>query len=230
MKDEVVSTGALFVVGTPIGNMGDMTFRAVEILKNVDGVLCEDTRITKRLLHYYNIDTPAKTYHQHSSEKVVESIIKKLDEGLNMALVTDAGTPGLSDPGNALVERIVAEGNHVIPIPGVSAVTALVSVAGVDMQRFSFLGFVPHKKGRQTFFDRVVASDIPVMYYDSVHRVVKNLELLVEKDGDIHVIVGRELTKLFEEVVRGSATDVFEYFRSHPEKVKGEFVVTVHRK
>jgi len=144
-----------------------------------------------------------------------------------VAYVSDASTPGVSDPGNRLVAHVLDAGYEAVPIPGVSALVALASVAGIDMQQFTFLGFVPHKKGRQTFFDRVVGSDMPVMYYDSVHRVMKNLELLVEKDADTDVVVGRELTKLFEEVVRGSATEVLEYFRSHPEKVKGEFTIIV---
>ena len=148
-------------------------------------------------------------------------------QGEDVALVTDAGTPGISDPGNMLVDRLVDEGYSVIPLPGPSAITTLASVSGRDMQQFTFLGFVPHKKGRQTFFDRVVSSDIPVMYYDSVHRVIKNLELLTEKSPQAEVIVGRELTKMFEEIQRGTAEEVLSYYREHPEKVKGEFVIIV---
>jgi len=222
-------SGVLYVVGTPIGNLGDITYRAIETLTSCDVIACEDTRVTRKLLAHYDISTPTVSHHQHSRNRDDEKILTLLREGKNVSLVTDAGTPGISDPGNRLVSRVLEEGFQVIPIPGLSAVATLISVSGIDMQKFSFLGFVPHKKGRQKFFENVIASEIPVMYYDSVHRVVKNLELLFEKAPDAHVIVGRELTKMFEEVVRGNVQEALEYFRNHPEKIKGEFTIVVKK-
>ncbi|NCU42435.1 MAG: 16S rRNA (cytidine(1402)-2'-O)-methyltransferase, partial [Candidatus Moranbacteria bacterium] len=181
----------LFVVGTPIGNLEDVTFRALRVLQESDAIFCEDTRVTRKLLERYEIKTLVFSYHQHSSEKVYERILEFLREGKHIALVTDAGTPGISDPGNMLVERVLEEGFSVVSIPGVSSLTTLISVAGIDMQKFTFFGFVPHKKGRHTFFERVISSDIPVVYYDSVHRIVKNLQLLCEKNPNAYVIVGR---------------------------------------
>ena len=142
-----------------------------------------------------------------------------------MALTTDAGTPGISDPGNEVVERVIAAGFRVSPVPGPSALGALLSVAGVNTQEFCFKGFPPHKKGRETFFRAVAESTVPVVYYESPYRVVKNLELLASLAPEKHVIVGRELTKMFEEVVRGGVAEVLEFLQKNPEKVKGEFVV-----
>jgi 16S rRNA (cytidine1402-2'-O)-methyltransferase len=228
-NDIYTQKGTLFVVATPIGNLEDITFRAVRTLREVDGIACEDTRVTKRLLDHYDIYTKMVSYHHHSSEKTMSSLLNRLESGENIALVTDAGTPGISDPGNMLVKYAIDRGIAVSPIPGASALSALLSVAGIDTQRFFFLGFVPHKKGRKTFFERVASSDVPVMYFDSVHRVVKNLDMLGSITPDTSVIVGRELTKMFEEIVRGTVLEVLEYFREHPEKVKGEFVVLVEK-
>lgn len=217
----------LFVVGTPIGNLEDITFRALRVLQESDAIFCEDTRVTRKLLERYEIKTSVFSYHQHSSEKVYERILEFLREGKHIALVTDAGTPGVSDPGNMLVERVLKEDFLTVAIPGVSSLTTLISVAGIDMQKFVFLGFVPHKKGRHTFFQRVVSSDMPVVYYDSVHRIVKNLQLLLEKNPNVYVIVGRELTKFFEEIQRGMVSAILEYYTNNPTKIKGEFVVIV---
>jgi len=219
--------GTLFVVATPIGNLEDITFRAVRVLRESALVACEDTRVTKRLFDRYDIETKTIAFHQHSREKGAEAILARLEAGDNVAFVTDAGTPGISDPGNILVERALERGISVVPIPGPSALTAILSIAGMDTQRFLFLGFVPHKKGRKTFFERVAASDVPVAYFDSVHRVVKNLDMLAGVAPDAQVIVGRELTKMFESVYRGTAVEVLEYLGEHPEEVRGEFVVVV---
>ncbi|OGI21781.1 MAG: 16S rRNA (cytidine(1402)-2'-O)-methyltransferase [Candidatus Moranbacteria bacterium RIFCSPHIGHO2_01_FULL_55_24] len=219
--------GTLFIVATPIGNLSDITLRALETLKASDLILAEDTRVTKKLLSHYEISRPIQSFHEHSDERKAAALVERLRAGENMALVTDAGTPGLSDPGNVLVEKALAAGASVTPIPGVSALTALVSVAGIDMREFLFRGFPPHKKGRQTFFREVAASEVPVMYYESPHRFVKNLELLASC-GEKRLIVGRELTKMYEEVVRGSVLEVLAYFAEHPEKVKGEFSVIAY--
>lgn len=220
--------GTLYVVGTPIGNLEDITMRALDVLENADLIACEDTRVTKRLLDRYEISKPLVSYHQHSKIAKIDVLVGKLGEGENIALVTDAGTPGVSDPGNILVDEVLKAGFSVVPIPGVSAVATLISVSGIDMQKFCFLGFPPHKKGRETYFTKVAESEIPVMYYDSVHRVLKNLELLQKLSENKNVIVGRELAKMFEEVVRGSVGEVIEYFRTNPGKVKGEFVVIAY--
>ncbi|MDD5397302.1 MAG: 16S rRNA (cytidine(1402)-2'-O)-methyltransferase [Candidatus Moranbacteria bacterium] len=219
--------GKLYIVATPIGNLEDITLRALRILKEVDVVACEDTRVTRKLLAHYNIETQSIAYHQHSSDDRIQKIIAQILEGKNVAVVTDAGTPGVSDPGNILVAEAIANGIVVLPIPGASALAAVISVAGVDMQQFTFLGFPPHKKGRETYFKKVAASEIPVIYYESPHRVIKNLEMLEKFSVDKKIILGREMTKMFEEVVRGSVAEVLEYFASNPSKIKGEFVIVV---
>lgn len=218
----------LYIVATPIGNLEDITYRAVRVLGSVATVACEDTRVTRRLLAHYGIDVPTVALHQHTSDAAIAALTARLTAGEDMALVTDAGTPGVSDPGNQLVAAAVAAGVAVSPVPGPSALAALVSVAGIDMQRFLFLAYPPHKKGRETFMRRVADSDVPVVYYDSVHRVVKNLTLLGEVAPDVRVIIGRELTKMFEEIVRGSVADVLAHYATHPDRIKGEFVVIVH--
>jgi len=220
--------GKLYIVATPIGNLEDITLRALRVLKEADLILCEDTRVTKRLLSRYEISTSARSYHQHTSEEKGQQIIREILSGKDLALVTDAGTPGVSDPGNVLVGMAVENGIQVVPIPGASALAALVSVAGIDMQKFVFFGFPPHKKGRETFFKEIAASKYPVMYYESPHRVLKNLELLQSLGADKRIILGRELTKMFEETVRGSISEISEYFKNNTGKVKGEFVIIVH--
>lgn len=223
-----MDAGTLFVVGTPIGNLADITFRALETLKSVNFVLAEDTRVTKKLLMRYEIAVLVYSAHEHTEAKKLESFLARIEAGENAAVVTDAGTPGLSDPGNVLVSLALARGITVIPIPGVSAVAALVSVAGIDMREFMFLGFPPHKKGRETYFKRVAASEMPIMYYESPHRLMKNLELLQSLAPEKRIIIGRELTKVFEEIVRGSVAEGIAYFTEHPDKVKGEFSVIVY--
>ena len=217
------TAGVLYVVGTPIGNLADITLRALETLKSVDFVLAEDTRVTKKLLAKYEIEKPVFSAHEHTEAKKLESFLARIENGESVAVVTDAGTPGLSDPGNVLVSLALSRGIMVVPIPGVSAVAALVSVAGIDMREFMFLGFPPHKKGRETFFRRVAASEMPVMYYESPHRLLKNLELLNSIAPEKRIIVGRELTKIYEEIVRGSVAEVNAYFTEHGDNVKGEF-------
>ena len=222
----------LYIVATPIGNLKDITLRALETLKRVDLIACEDTRITAKLLNEYGIKKSLISYHQHSKVSKLDKIIKKLKTGEDIALVTDAGTPGVSDPGNILVQEAIMEDIAVAPIPGASAVATIVSVAGIDLQKFVFLGFPPHKKGRETFFKKVLSYDLPVIYYDSVHRVLKNLDLLKkliegENNNQKQIILGRELTKIYEEVIRGDVDEILKYFKNNPTKIKGEFVVIV---
>ncbi|QQS16261.1 MAG: 16S rRNA (cytidine(1402)-2'-O)-methyltransferase [Candidatus Moraniibacteriota bacterium] len=228
MEDEQDSeSGTLFVVATPIGNMEDITLRALRILGECDLVVCEDTRVAKKLLFRHNISKPLLAIPQRAAEEKHRRVLDILGEGKSVALTTDAGTPGVSDPGNELVEKVIAAGFRVSPVPGPSALSALLSVAGVNTQEFCFKGFPPHKKGRETFFRALAESVAPVIYYESPYRVVKNLELLASLAPEKQIIVGRELTKMFEEIVRGSIAEVLEYYRENPGKVKGEFVVMV---
>ncbi|PIR97092.1 MAG: 16S rRNA (cytidine(1402)-2'-O)-methyltransferase [Candidatus Doudnabacteria bacterium CG10_big_fil_rev_8_21_14_0_10_41_10] len=217
-------TGTLYIVATPIGNLEDITLRALDTFKSVDLIACEDTRRTKILLERHKINKPLISFHQHSKLQKVEYLISELSSGKNTALVTDAGTPGISDPGRVLVAEAIKNEIPVVPIPGASALTALVSVSGVPMDRFSFFGFLPHKKGRETAIKRMVESDVPVIFYESPHRILKTLEALKHFEGK--VIVGRELTKKFEEIVRGTAKEAHEYFKD--KKIQGEFVVIYH--
>jgi 16S rRNA (cytidine1402-2'-O)-methyltransferase len=223
-----MQTGTLYIVATPIGNLGDITLRALETLKKADLIACEDTRHTKKLLFHYAIEKPLISFHQHTGVVKADKIIQSLLGGKNIALVTDAGTPGISDPGNQLAEKAIANGIVVVPVPGISALTTLVSVAGIDMQQFVFLGFPPHKKGRETFFKKVSAQEIPAIYYESPHRLIKNLELLKSLSAEKKIILGRELTKMFEEIVRGEVKNVLEYFQTNPGKIKGEITIIVY--
>lgn len=234
--------GTLYIVATPIGNLGDVTYRAVETLQKVDAVFCEDTRISKRLLKKYSIQRTVISVYQYMEKGGArkpsirfEKILSELKGGKNLAIVTDAGTPGISDPGNQIVEVAIKNGITVVPIPGASALSALASVSGIDLARFVFLGFPPHKKGRETFFKEVAAFKYPVIYYESPHRLVKNLELLkslapacLPERQEKNIILGRELTKMFEEIVRGTVSEVLEYFKNNKDKVKGEIVIIVY--
>lgn len=246
---------ALYIIGTPIGNLEDLSFRALRILKEVDLILCEDTRVTKKLLDNYGIKTQTLSYHQHSKLKKVEEIIQLLKEGKNLALVSDAGTPGISDPGNKLVEEVInrlvdelrssppfagtqaKDEVKVIPIPGPSAVTAAASISGFPMDKFIFMGFPPTKRKRKKFFEEMINSKYPVIFYESPYRITKTLnELqnliicygLIDKLG---VVVCRELTKKFETTCRGTIKEVIEKINPPAGgKIKGEFVVIVERK
>jgi 16S rRNA (cytidine1402-2'-O)-methyltransferase len=222
--------GKLSIIATPIGNLEDMTLRAIRVLTEADYVLCEDTRVTGKLLKHYEIETKTKRYDAHASDKAHESILEDLRGGKHIALVSDAGTPGISDPGVFLVERVRRENPDSVieAIPGPSALTAAFSIAGVKGNEFVFLGFVPQKKGRETFFKSLGSFKMPVIFYESPHRIMKTLESLAKpEDGNRTIIVARELTKMHEEVVRGTGAEVLEYFRQNPEHVRGEFVVIV---
>lgn len=220
--------GVLYVVATPIGNLQDITLRALETLKTVDLIAAEDTRHTKKLLQHYGIETPLISFHQHSGVGRIEQIIRRLQAGESVALVTDAGTPGISDPGGALVEAAHQAGIRVIPIPGASAVTAVLSVAGLPAHRFRFEGFPPRKEGaRRRFFESLQDEDAPVVFYESPHRLLKTLQTAYDALGDCTVVVGRELTKQFEEIFRGRLSEAIAHWQTKPPK--GEFVVVVYR-
>ena len=234
MKNEVHTlnsndSGIIYIVATPIGNMEDVTFRAIRILGEVDFVACEDTRTTKKLLNHYNINTKTISYHQHSGLQKIEKIVQDVLGGKSVAVVTDAGTPGISDPGNLLVNNAIKEGIKVVSVPGASALSSIISVSGIDMQKFVFLAFPPHKKGRNKFFQELLDYKYPVVYYDSPYRVLKNLEIFRKLGGDNkQIIVGRELTKMFEEVIRGNIKEVIQYFSDNKDKVRGEFSLIVY--
>lgn len=219
--------GILSIVATPIGNLEDMTLRALRVLTEADYVLCEDTRVTGKLLSHYDIKTSLKRYDAHSSDAIHESIIADLQAGKHIALVSDAGTPGVSDPGVLLVARARQAGARIDAIPGPSALTAAYSIAGVSGNQFTFLGFVPQKKGRQTFFESLAQYDMPIMFYEAPHRIMKTLESLTTLSFECKVLVFRELTKMHEEVVTGTPQEVHDYFVEHADHVRGEFVVMV---
>lgn len=222
--------GTLSVVATPIGNLGDVTFRAIETLKNADLIACEDTRVTSRLLARYDIKKPLLIFHAQSGRIASERVLANLAEGKRVALVTDAGTPGISDPGNELVAEVRRRlpDVQVEAIPGASAVTAALSIAGVKSHEFVFLGFLPHKKGRQTIFKEIATMPRAVVFYESPHRIGKALASLVEVLPLTRTVtVARELTKIYEAVVQGTAREVEDYFKEHPGEMRGEFVVIV---
>lgn len=223
--------GTLSVVATPIGNLADITLRALEILKQADAIACEDTRVTAKLLARYEIQKPLLVFHAQSGRLATTRILSQLGEGKHVALVTDAGTPGISDPGTALVAEVrerLGDDVRIQAIPGPAAVTAALSIAGVPTDQFTFLGFLPHKKGRQTLVKEVAAMERTAVFYESPHRLQKALsELAAVLEEDRKVTVLRELTKMFESVVAGTATELIEYFESHAGEVRGEIVIIV---
>jgi 16S rRNA (cytidine1402-2'-O)-methyltransferase len=217
--------GELYVVATPIGNMKDLSIRALETLKEVDLVLAEDTRVTRKILERYEIQKELQSYHQHSSPEKVNYIIGLLSEGKKIALVSDSGTPGISDPGNLLIKSIIESQKDVkiIPIPGPSALAAAASISGFPMDKFLFLGFPPAKKKRKKFFEEVASSKYPVVIYESTHRIMKTLAGLREASENFDLVVCRELTKKFETVVRGRVGEVENILKES--EIRGEFVV-----
>ena len=218
----------LFIVATQIGNLEDISFRAVRILQDADLILCEDTRVTKKLLDRYAIKKPLQSYHQHSKLAKTEYIVDMLASGKNMALVSDAGTPGISDPGGLLVEAVVKRlGNEVtiVPIPGANAALAALSVCGFPTDRFIFLGFPPHKKGRKTFFEDIAALRETAVFYESKHRIEKALTALAEHAENRRIVVAREITKQFETMYRGIPSECLAALKN--DDMRGEFVVVM---
>ena len=248
-----MDTGKLYIVATPIGNLGDITLRALETLKSVDIILCEDTRVTKNLLAHYAIEKTLASYHQHTDIKKIKEIISWLEEGKNIALVTDAGTPGISDPGGILIHEVIKtvipttkeeslsqstngqrsfggvnptqDDNVVIPIPGPSAAIAALSISGFPTDKFIFMGFPPHKNKRQKYFKEVAVSEYTVVFYESGHRIKKCLiELKKHLDPKRKVLVCRELTKKFETIYRGTIEEVSVQMQDE----RGEFVIVIN--
>jgi 16S rRNA (cytidine1402-2'-O)-methyltransferase len=226
-------TGTLYIVPTPIGNLEDMTLRAIRVLKEVDLVLCEDTSVTQKLFKQYDIDTKTSVFYAQTGIRNIERVLEQLQAGDKVALVSDAGTPTISDPGVLLVDRVRNElpDTEVIALPGASALTTALSATGISSATFTFYGFLPHKKGRETLFKSIAASGHVSVFYESVHRIEKTLESLVGvlEEGR-KVAVARELTKIHEEIVRGTAEEVQNYFKNNPDHIRGEFVVVVEGK
>ncbi len=220
---------SLYIVATPIGNLEDLTFRAVKVLESVDLILCEDTRVTKKLLQKYGIDKPTMSYHAQSKLSKLDTIFEYLNEGKNLALVSDAGTPGISDPGYQLISEVKEKLPEVsvVPIPGPSAVITALSAAGLPTHEFTFLGFLPHKKGRETLFKEIAAGERTMVFYESPHRILKTLESLVKFCPLKKVCIARELTKIYEEFKVGTPAEVLEYLDKNTEKQRGEFTVIV---
>ena len=221
----------LYIIATPIGNLEDITLRALRVLKEVDMILCEDTRMTQKLLQKYAIATPTLSYHSHSRLAKVEKIFELLEEGKNLALASDAGTPTISDPGVLLVFQVKEKFGQevsIVPIPGPSAVISALSASGLPSSDFLFLGFLPHKKGRETLFKEIALSKRTTVFYESPHRILKTLESLKKHlDEKRRIVVARELTKIYEEMVTGTTEEMLRYFEKNKDKVKGEFVVMV---
>ena len=216
----------LYLVPTPIGNLKDITLRALEVLKQVDLILAEDTRTTSKLLNHYQVSTPLTPYHQHNEHKVLSHLISQLQAGKTMAVVTDAGTPGISDPAFLLVRECVKEGIKVESLPGATAFVPALVNSGLPCNRFVFEGFLPLKKGRQTLLKKLAEEERTIILYESPMRLVKTLEELAQYLGaDRPCSVSRELTKMYEENKRGTLQEVADHFKS--KTVKGEIVIVI---
>lgn len=217
------------MVPTPIGNLEDITFRAIKVLKDVDVVLAEDTRTSGKLLKHFEIETPLQSHHMHNEHKTVESLVQKMKAGTTMALISDAGTPAISDPGFLLTRACIEHDIDVECLPGATAFVPALVNSGLPNDRFVFEGFLPVKKGRQTRLKTLAEESRTMIFYESPHKLVKTLTQFVEYFGaERRVSVSRELTKLFEETIRGTATETLEYFEKNPPK--GELVIVVEGK
>jgi 16S rRNA (cytidine1402-2'-O)-methyltransferase len=216
--------GLLSVVATPIGNLEDITLRALRILKEADVIACEDTRVTGQLLKHYEIEKPLLAVHQHTADGALEKICTRIQAGERVAYVSDAGTPGVNDPGGKLVAEVAEAGLKIEVIPGSSALTAAMSVCGFPMERFRYVGFIPHKNGKQSLLKSIAEDEQPVVFFESTHRILKTLEQLKASYGERRLIfIGRELTKKFETLYRGTIDEVLSALQSSD--TRGEFVV-----
>ena len=230
--------GTLYIIPTPIGNLEDMTLRAIRVLKEVDLVLCENTSVTQRLFKEYDITTPTSIFYAQTGIKNIEKSLALLEEGKSIALVSDAGTPTISDPGVLLVDRVRNElpDVSVVSLPGASALITALASSGISSANFTFYGFMPHKKGRETLFKTISESGMTSVFYESVHRIEKTLQALAVSLQSLantkprQVVIARELTKMHEEVVRGTAKEVKEYFEKNKDHIRGEFVVIISGK
>jgi 16S rRNA (cytidine1402-2'-O)-methyltransferase len=221
-----MTTGKLILIPTPIGNLEDITLRAINILKQADVILAEDTRTTSNLLRYFSIDKKTIAYHQHNEHGMTPKIVEMLSSGQTIALVSDAGTPGISDAGFLLVRSCIENNIPVESLPGATALVPALIVSGLPSTRFCFEGFLPHKKGRSTRLNELKEESRTMIFYESPHRLIKTLEQFIETFGaERKASVSRELTKIYEETIRGTLTEVLEYFKR--KTLKGEFVIVV---
>jgi 16S rRNA (cytidine1402-2'-O)-methyltransferase len=234
---------SFYIVPTPIGNLEDMTLRAIRVLKECDLILCEDTRETRKLLNHYDIKTATRSYHAQSKLSKIDDIISELEAGKNIALVSDAGTPAISDPGSLLIKKIreyfeKVKISHdrteslpleIISLPGPSALTAAFAASGITGGEFVFLGFLPHKKGRETLFKEIAEAERPYVFYESTHRLLKTLDSLEKFAPGKLVLIAKEISKIYEEYIRGTASEIKSYIANNPDKVRGEFVVMVSK-
>ena len=217
--------GVLFIVSTPIGNLEDITLRALRILKEVSLIAAEDTRLTRKLLTHYDISTPTVSYYEHNSFTRIPKIIDHLNTGKDVAVVTDAGTPGISDPAYKLIRAAIESGNRIEAIPGPSASITALTASGLPTDRFIFEGFLPHKKGRKAKLTRLSAIEATVIFYESPKRIVRTLKDILEFMGDRPAVIGRELTKLHEEMIRGNVSKLLSHFTQ--KTPRGEFVIMI---
>lgn len=219
-------SGTLTIVATPIGNLEDVTVRAVRVLREADAIACEDTRVTSKLLAHLDIAKPLVSVHEHTNPRAVAALVDRLKKGERIAYVCDAGTPGMNDPGGKLVAAAYEAGMRIEPIPGPSALTAAISVCGFAMDEFTYIGFIPHKKGRETLFKEMAERETPTVFLESTHRIMKTLEALSRHlDPKRTIFVGRELTKMHETLYRGMITDIVQQLEST--STKGEFIVII---
>ena len=225
---EDIQYGALYVVATPIGNLSDLTYRAQYILSHVDLIAAEDTRTSGILLRHYGVKTKLKSYHSYNLKTVTPKLIGLLQQNKSIALISDAGTPGISDPGYQLVQACIENNISTIPIPGASALTAALPVSGLQINRFVFEGFLPIKKGRKTRLELLSHEDRTVVIYESPHRIKKTVDNLLEYFGDRRCVMARELTKKFEEIYRGKLSELKT--RLEDKKAKGEIVLMIAAK
>lgn len=217
----------LYIVATPIGNLQDITLRAIEVLRNSDMVLCEDTRTTRKLLSAHGISAKTSAFHKFSTQKEIESILSLFDRYENVSLVSDAGTPAISDPGSLLVQLVQEQKPDVVirSIPGPSALTAALSISGLPISQFTFIGFLPHKKGRQKKLDEALALGHTVVMYESTHRILKLLSEIDGRQPERKVVICKELTKMHERVMHGTASELTLKLEADPSLQKGEFVL-----
>ncbi|MCF7823759.1 MAG: 16S rRNA (cytidine(1402)-2'-O)-methyltransferase [Candidatus Marinimicrobia bacterium] len=220
-----MNAGKLYIVSTPIGNLSDFTFRAVDTLKQVQLIAAEDTRVSGVLLKHYEITNPMISYHDHNKVQATPGLLRKLEHGDDIALITDAGTPLISDPGFYLVRAAIQKGFEIVPIPGASAMLAGLVAAGLPSDRFTFEGFLPRKKGRQTRFKLLAEDPRTIVLYESPHRVARTLKDIAEYMGDREVVIAREITKKFEEFIRGTVSEIREQLDTR--SIKGEVVIMI---
>lgn len=224
-----IQSSTLYVVPTPIGNLADITHRSIHVLSQVELILCEDTRVSQKLLKHYNIDTPTKSYHMHNEHRTVDRIVEQLQQGMSMALISDAGTPAISDPGFLLVRACLRAGVNVTSLPGPTAFVPALVQSGFPTDRFVFEGFLPHKKGRKSRLSQLAEETKTIVLYESPHRILKTLAQCAQVMGpDRQASISRELTKAFEETVRGTLEELEAHFTTHTPK--GEFVLVIQGK